>query len=158
MSTLKAIAIIVGVLSGVAGVAGFFLGIANYIHQRDTTRPRIVVRPHAFGTDTPRGRGGLMEVRNVGQVPVVGWAIGFLRARGAGHGFLFCNAESINGIKWTDEELKPQHVALLRFNLEEVPQGTRLGRAYAETVVGDKFKASRRDMRRFAKQRKAAST
>jgi len=159
MSTLQAIAIIVGVVSGVSGLV---LGILNYLHQRDTSRPRIVVRARVWNlldrdTKQIEKNVGTMEICNVGQVPVIGSTIGFLRRRGQEKGLLIVATESINGVKWTDE-LKPQHVAMLRFKLEGLPDGDKLGRAFASTIIGDTFKASRRDMRKFAKQRKAAST
>ena len=45
MSTLEVIAVVVGILAGVAGVAGFFLSIVSLWYQWNTTRPRMVVRP-----------------------------------------------------------------------------------------------------------------
>ena len=135
MGTLQVIGIIVGVVSGVSGLV---LGILNYRHQRDTTRPRLVVRPAVIGPGTPEanqapGGRGIMEIRNVGHVPVVGSTIGFLPACRTDHGFFFpaTETESIEGGNWTDE-LKPQHAVYLRFNLQEVPQAKKLGRAYAK--------------------------
>ena len=58
---------------------------------------------------------------------------------------------------WTEEEVGPQQIAALRFYLDDLPEAGKLGRAFARTIVGDTFKASGRDMRRFAKERKAAS-
>ncbi len=159
MSTLQTIGIIVGVVSGVSGVV---LGIVNYWERRVSTRPRIVVRPGVWGvfddeTKQTKGNVGIMEVRNVGQVPVIGSTIGFLRRRGQEKGVVNLAPKSINGVKWTDE-LKPQHVVLLHFKLEGLPDADKLGCAFVKTIIGDTFKASRRDMRKFAKERKAAST
>ena len=154
MGTLEAIAVIVGVVSGVSGLV---LGILNYLHQRDTSRPRLVVRPGVWNlADCQRKRIekdiGVMEVRNVGQVPVIGSIIGF---DGGDKRFVIASPEPLSDVRWPGE-LKPQHVATLRFKLEDLPDTSKLGRAVAATAVGDMFKASRRDMRAFAKQREAA--
>lgn len=160
LSTLNIIAIVVGVLSGVAGVAGFFLGVANFWHQRAATRPRIVVRPRVWSLyDSNTGKliaknAGVMEVCNVGQMPVIGSTIGFLRSRRAKQGIIIPKPESLGGVQW-GTELKPQQVAMLQFMLEDLPEGRKLGRAFFKTIVGDTFRASRRDMRKFAKERKA---
>ena len=83
MSILQAIAIMVGVVSGVSGLA---FGILNYLHQRDTSRPRIVVRPRVWNlidreTKQTEENVGVMEVCNVGQVPVIGSTVGFETVR-----------------------------------------------------------------------------
>lgn len=152
---------VTALVGALTGMSGLVLGILNYRHQRDTTYPRIVVRPHVLGPGTPKanqapGGRGIMEIRNVGHVPVVGSTIGFLAACRTDHAIFFpeTETESIQGGKWTDE-LKPQHAVCLRFDLQEVRQAKKLGRACAKTIVGDVFKASRRDMRRFTKDRKA---
>ena len=202
MSTLQTIAIIMGVLSSLAGVFGFFLGIANHVRLRNAARPRIVVRPRVYNllrSDTAEiteKNAAIMEICNVGQWPVIGSAIGFLprwgvigstltfllrrqmigaaitfllrreriraifqylHRRGQGEETTFLAPDSLNDVKLTDE-LKPQHVAMLRFTLEGLPETRKLGRAFVRTIVGDVFRASRRDMREFAKERKAAST
>ncbi|MCX5643269.1 MAG: hypothetical protein NTZ17_01080 [Phycisphaerae bacterium] len=158
MCTLQTIGIIVGVVSGVSGLV---LGILNYLHQRDTTRPRIVVRPrvgevHHSQTGWEKNV-PFMEVCNVGQVPVIGATIGFLGRRGDDKPTIISKLKCITDVEWPGE-LKPQHVAVLRFDLDNLPEACKLGRAFAMTIVGDEFKASRRDMRIFATQRKAAST
>lgn len=157
MNFIQAIAIIVGVVSGVSGLV---LGILNYLHQRDTSRPRIVVRPRMWNLyDSNTGRtiaqnAGVMEVCNVGQIPVAGSVIGFTLRRRKGVIFI-PKPESLGGVEWR-QELKPQHIAMLRFNADELPDARELGRAFFTTSVGDRFKASRRDMRRFTKKLKEA--
>jgi hypothetical protein len=157
MSTLQSIAIIVGVVSGVSGVV---LGIVNYWERRVSTRPRIVVRPTVVGSVPFKGFEHLtgsviVHVSNVGQVPVIGAGIGFLRGRGPDFEFLFFETRSYSDDKWPGE-LKPQHTAIVGFHLGEDLQRPKLRRLYAQTVVGDVFKASRRAMRRFDRERKAA--
>ena len=156
MNVLEAIAIIVGVISGMTGLV---LGILNYKHQRDTTRPRILVRPRVWNLidrsiKKSEENVRVMEICNVGQVSVIGSTIGILRGPGQDKDHLFVNPESINGVKWAGQLLKPQHVALLRFKLDDLPEGDKLGSAFARTIVDDSFKASRSDMHKFAKARK----
>jgi hypothetical protein len=62
-------------------------------------------------------------------------------------------------------ELKPQHCAMLFFSTDLLPEGFRFGRAYIQSEVGETFRPSQhemrkfvRNMRRFAEQRKAATT
>ncbi len=164
MSTLQAIGIMVGVVSGVSGLV---LGILNYVHQRDTSRPRLVVRLYDIsclrGSHIPQQEKNvaIVSICNVGQVPVtVRGTIEFLRKRRQEKNVPQFILTPFNGVKWWDEELKPQHAATGRFDFspEELPEGRRLGRACVQSIVGDKFKASRRDTRVFAKMRKAAST
>ncbi len=182
MSTLQTIGIIVGVVSGVSGVV---LGIVNYWERRVSTRPRIVVRP-CFRCLIEEKDGkpdaayvALMEIRNVGQVPVVGSAFGFLsaqslarflprgmrkgklarllRGQNLAYGATFLEHKPLHkGLEWR-REVPPQHSAVLRFEPGVVPLGKKIGRAYAETIVGDVFKASRRDMRIFLKEYKHLS-
>jgi hypothetical protein len=159
MCTLQTIAIIIGVLSSLAGVFGFFLGIANYWERRVSTRPRIVVRPRvSISMDSGHGHVpvvGVMQVYNIGQVPVIGSTLGFVRTRGQDRDLVIKAPEWLSGDNWPGE-LKPQHSAELRFSMGDLSD--ELGRAFARTIVGDTFKASRRDMKTFAKQRKTAST
>jgi hypothetical protein len=153
MSTLQAIAIIVGLVSGVSGLV---LGILNYLHQRDTTCPRLVVRPYVFRDPGPKAQNvGYIEVCNVGQVPVVGVLAGFRDKTGK---HVIAVEENLRNDDSWPRLIEPQHAALLRFNLDDLPKGNEPGRAFAQTVVGDTFKASRRNMRKFAEQRKAALT
>jgi hypothetical protein len=164
MNILQPIAIIVGVVSGVSGLV---LGILNYIHQRDISRPRLVVRPRVLNFidsdtgDTIFENAGVMEVHNVGHVSVYGSIIGFYLGRGIeallprsmNECCIVKNPESVNGIEWT-RELRPQQVAMLRFNLDSLPDAKELRSAFAKTIVDDIFTAKRRDMRKFLKQYK----
>lgn len=156
MEALQAIAVIVGVVSGVSGL---ILGILNHQHQRDTTRPRIVVRPRVWhladrATKQVERNVGVMEVCNVGLLPVIGSTVGFLAKTKHEQGRIFVTPESLNGVEWTGE-LKPGHVAMLRVNFAEI-EPTSLGAAFAATIVGDTFTATRRDMRRFAEDLRVA--
>jgi hypothetical protein len=156
MGILQSIAIIVGVVTGVSGLV---LGILNCLHQWRTARPRVVVRPRVWNVyDEATGQTsadvGIMEISNIGQMPVAGSIIGFM-FRGRKGCFFIPKPESIGGAEWR-QELKPQHCAMLRFKLRGPPGDHKLGRAFFRTIVGDTFKASRRDMREFARQRKAA--
>lgn len=155
-SMLEAIGIIVGVVSGVAGLV---LGILNHMHQRDATRPRVTVRPRVVTIIDRNAKAmeehvGVMEVCNVGQVPVIGSTIGFLRGPGGDQDIFIVTPQPINGVEWAGE-LRPQHVAMLRFRLDELPDGDVIGPAYARTLVGDKFTATKRDMQKFANERAA---
>jgi len=155
MIALEAIAIIVGVVSGVSGLV---LGILNYLHQRDTARPRVRVYPWVRQDDgSPACEpSGIMIIKNVGHVPVIGSTMGFLRTRVSTKDITFCGSQLVHGVDWT-QELKPQHVTVLQFELGALPEGPGLGPPFAKTKVGDIFKASRRQMRKFAKKRKALS-
>ena len=175
------------VIATIIGSLGLLLSILNYWHQRVTTRPRIIVRPRVYNmarNDTGEiiaTNVAVMEICNVGHVPVVGSTIGFLarwdrihtvmkflpkRVRTFVAGFMkgrektmrsiIPKPEPVSGHTWTCE-MKPQNVALLRFSLDGFSDTEKLGRAFASTVVGDTFKASRRDMRIFAEQLKALS-
>lgn len=192
MSTLEITAIIVGILAGTAGVAGFFLRIVGLWYQWNTTRPRLVVRPslHCMGEVKDGNETitwyGIIEICNVGHVPVVGATAGFLpgwrwRAieaitkfapkrireskavwslqRREFHSVTMFQQEPVRkGLEW-QKEVGPQQSAMIRFNPVLLraqppikPDEPRIGRAYATTIVGDTFKASRRDMRRFIQQ------
>jgi hypothetical protein len=183
MNILQPIAIIVGVVSGVSGLV---LGIANWWHQRVTTRPRLVVRALVciLGVDVETKqlkKAPVVEICNVGHTPVVGSTFGFLPAwsmidtitthlpRRIQHGKLvhllqeqlspysvtYHEQEPLRtGLEW-QRELPPQHIAILRVDLRPFPKKLKLGRAFATTIVGDTFRASRRDMRKFIKQCKA---
>jgi hypothetical protein len=159
MNILQTIVIIVGLLSGMSGLV---LGVLNYWHQRDTTRPRILVRPgighylvekedKTLAKQEPMG---IVEVCNIGRVPVVGGDIGIKEwHRGRWSDSTF-NYKSINGVEWPGE-LKPGYVAILEFDFRCL-RG-KLKTVFARTMIGDTFKASRRDMRKLAKQLKAIS-
>lgn len=164
MITLETVAIIVGVVSGVTGL---LLGILNQKHQRYISRPRLVVKPCVFDFyDSNTGEiiakaAGVMEICNIGQMPVYGSKIGFrarrglkeiLLRRGAKAAYIVKNPEPVNGVPWPGE-LKPQHTALFRFDLDSLPDTKKLGSAIAYTIVGDTFTASKRDMRKFNKDR-----
>jgi len=184
VSTLEAVGIIVGIIVGiVSGVSGLVLGLLNLWHQRVTTRPRIVVRPRIYSLardDTGEliaKNAALMEIRNVGQIPVVGSTIGFLprwhriqtvirflpkcvaklmQGHEKNQGSIIPKPKPVSGRTWM-REIKPQDVAILQFSLEGLGDTKMLGPAFASTIVGDTFKASRRDMRIFSEQRKALS-
>jgi len=180
-SLLATIAVIVGVVSGVVGVT---LGIVNCVDQRRTKRPHLVVRPSVSDLVHPSGQVekgvAMMEISNVGQIPVVGSSIGFeprwqwvyriirflpQRMRASVGRFIGERQQSLgqfipmpipmNGVTWTGHQLGPQQCSMLRFDLDGLPEARKLGRAYATTAVGDKFKANRRDMRVFARLREA---
>lgn len=180
MNILQPIAIIVGVVSGVSGLV---LGIANWWHQRVTIRPRLVVRPYVciLGVDVETEKfkkAPVVEICNVGHIPVVGSTFGFLPAWSVIHtvtthlpkriqhsklvqllqewlspySVTYHKQEPLHtGLEW-QRELPPQHVARLRVDLYPFPEELKIGRAFATTIVGDTFKASRRDMRKFIKQ------
>lgn len=147
---LEATAIIVGVVSGVSGL---LLGILNYLEQRNITRPKLRVRPRVISLidreeKKTENNVGVMEVSNIGSVPVIGSTIGFLAKRKGEKGILVVSPQSINDKPLTGE-LKPGHVTVLRMSLENVPDPNELGRAYVATIVGDVFRCSRRDMKEF---------
>jgi hypothetical protein len=154
-SLLESVAIIVGVVSGVSGLV---LGILNYLHQRDASRPRLAVQLYvqeqSFGGPKIDG---LVGVCNVGSVPVmIDGIVFFQRTRGHEENlYIFPEEVFRDNSKWPGE-LKPQDVAYLRFSADKLPEGRKLGRVFIETMVGDRFKTSRRDMRRFVKQLEAA--
>lgn len=150
MSVLEAIAIIVGVVTGVSGLV---LGILNHKHHRDTTRPRLIVRPRILtlvdrDTKETEKNVGVIEVCNVGHVPVIGSTVGFKAKRKGEKGYIIVAPKPINGEQWPGE-LKPGHVVMLRMLLDSLPNAGQLGSAFATTIVGDTFVASKRDTRIF---------
>jgi hypothetical protein len=150
---LQAISIIVGVVSGISGLV---LGILNYLAQRDSTRPRLRVRPRLISlidreTKKTESNVAVMEVCNIGNVAVVGSSIGFLAKRKGEKGHLVVSPNSINGQGWPGK-LPPGRAAILRMNLGRVSDPYELGRAFASTLVGDNFLSSRADLRKFAKE------
>ncbi len=161
---------VTAIVGAVSGVSGLVLGILNYLHQRDTTRPRIVVRlfdmSGVVAPNNPQKKTVVhVDICNVGQVPVMmGAVIKFLPKRGQkAHSLIFTPeplCEAMSNEILLPGELKPQQRAMLLFNFgpDELPEGRKLGRAYVTSAVGEDFKASRREMRRFAKSRKAASS
>lgn len=152
MDVVQAIGILVGVVTGVSGLV---LGILNYLHHRDTARPRLMVRPRVWNvvdrsTKEVEKNVGVMEVCNVGLLPVIGSTVGFLPKRKGGKGLLIVSSDSLNGVDWPGE-LKPGNVAMLRMRLDDL-NAHEIGRAYASTIVGDTFTATRAEMRKFAEK------
>ncbi len=149
MTTLEAIAVIVGVVSGISGLV---LGILNYWHQRDTTRPRLVIRLAPARIQEESTNAGIVQICNVGHVPVrIMRLIGLLPTPGH-KGPLFVSAVPADGGKLTEDiELKPQNATILRF---EMPEGHQIGRVLVQSIVGDNFKISRREMRKFVERQK----
>jgi len=150
MSTLQAIAIIVGVVSGVSGLV---LGILSYLHQRDTSRPRLVVRLHApfvRNPNTPQRKKmpGVVIVHNVGHIPVVMSPYLVFRPKRAKKGGYMVQLIAADDVDLTNE-LKPQHKAWLTFNTDYLPEGHELDRVSVFSEVHEEFKPSRREMRKF---------
>jgi hypothetical protein len=81
-----------------------------------------------------------------------------MNERQQGKGAIIPKPKPMDGLAWTGRELGIQQRAMLSFSLDDLPEARKLGRAFASTVVGDTFKASRRDMRIFAHLRKRGST
>jgi hypothetical protein len=166
MSDLETIGIVGGVVSGVSGC---ILGGLSLLHQWLSTRPRIAVRlfdmSGVVAPSNPQKKTVVhVDVCNVGQVPVMmGAIIGFLPKRGQkAHSLIFTPEpppKTLPNEVILPGELKPQHRAMLtyEFGPGELPEGRKLGRAFVRSAVGEEFKASRREMRRFAKSRKAAA-
>lgn len=164
MEMLQAIGIMVGVVSGIAGLV---LGILNHVHQRDTTRPRLRVRPRIMhivdrdpdiGSDMSEKNVGVMEICNVGNVPVIGSTIGFLSKRKGGKGLLVVSPSSLTGDRCPCQ-IQPGHMVMLRMKLngvvEPVVRG-EVGRAFVSSAVGDTFRASRKDMSQFRESLQSA--
>lgn len=166
MDLLQTLGILVGVVSGIAGLV---LGILNYLHQRDTSRPRLRVRPrimHLVDRDPNVGRDmteknvGVMEICNVGNVPVIGGNIGFLPKRKQEMGFLIVAPESLSGERWPCQ-IQPGQMIMLRMKLDNLVEPSNigeLGQAFVSTAVGDSFHASRRDMKRFRESLNSAAS
>ena len=186
MSNLQTISLIIGVVSGIAGLlfglAGLVLGILNFWHQRVTTRPRITIRPCFYNIherNTNAKNVPVIQISNVGQIPVHGSMISFLpkwdlfhtftnhlpiplaklasklmKGHPQNKGFFLVNPTALDNQEWP-RELMPQNVAIIGFDLDtDFPTTNELGRACVTTTVGDRFKATRRDMRIFSEQRK----
>lgn len=158
-------------IGAITVTSGLLLGILKYRHQRDTSRPRLVIRLYdASGVVAPNNPQKktvvFVDICNVGQVPVMmGAVIKFLPKCGQQARSLIFLPEPPCDVSLPNEvilpgELKPQHRAMLRFDFgpDDLPEGCKLGRAYVSSAVGEDFKASAREMRRFAKSRKEAAT
>jgi len=158
MSTLQTIGIVVGMITG---VSGFVLGVINCRRMRNAARASLVVRPRVKRVVDPHkqteGYVGFMEVHNKGGKSAIDWTIGFLPRRRQDKEIVLNPEMQIAEIHLLDE-LEPQRRAEPHFRLEDLPDTNELGRAFARTKVGDTFKASRRDMRQFARQRNETST
>jgi hypothetical protein len=161
MSSLPVIAVIISVIAVIISVSILAVAVLNYWRHRNAGRPDLVVRPHARYFPDPYKPNqryvGFMEVHNKGGASAIDWTIGFLPRRR--------QDKEIPLVGWLQDaelplwgEFKPQVHAEPQFKLEGLPDTDKLGRAFARTKGGDTFKASRRDMRIFAKERKAAST
>lgn len=149
--------IVVSVVGMATGILGTVLGVLNHLHQRDAKRPRLRVRPKVLTlvdrqTHTVQKDICLMEVSNIGQVPVLGSHVGFLgKRKGPYHSVLA--PESINGTNWMID-FKPGQVALLRMRIDDLASVDNWGRAFACTLVDDRFVCTRRDMKKFRKELK----
>ena len=160
MSVLEQVGIGIGI---VTGVSAFVLSIINHRHLRDTTQPRLRVRPRVMhivdcepqiGRDTTEHNVAVMEVMNVGSVSVVGSMIGFSSPNWwSKKGMVINRPSTLGGQPWPGE-LAPGHSVLLRMEvkslIEPMKEG-QVGRAFVNTMVGDAFQASRRHMRAFRK-------
>ncbi len=159
-----------GILTGVAtGVAGLVLGILNHVHLRNTTRPRVevharirhIIDPNpTVGSDRNARNVGLMEIRNVGHIPIVGSLIGFMPPTESGKAIIIYAPTTVGGSEW-GEPLLPGQCTMLQFKWEEliVPMNAgTLGRAYAQTAIGDNFKATRESHKQFLLALKTASS
>ena len=160
MDLIQTAAIIIGMTTGIAGLV---LGIINTIHQRSTVRPRLRVEPSIYQLikrgipGDPRNiehNVGGMTIYNIGNVPVVGVAIGFRRKQTDAGDLCIITTSAINGAEWPAEIL-PGHSITLRMESDQLrkhfDEGT-LGTAYVRTAVGDLFFASRKASRRFQEQ------
>lgn len=159
MSAIEQIGIVVGVVSGISGL---FLGILNYRHQRSTARALLEVRPrvmHLVGRKSPftdkattERNVAVMEVLNVGRIPVVGSMIGFVSSkRRDDNGIVIASPQSLEGAQWPGE-LAPGHKVTLRMettSLIDLAREGKLKHAFVNTMVGDAFFAEQSYMQKF---------
>lgn len=137
------------IIGAVTGVSGLLVGILNWWHQRVSTRPHIKVRPHVLGS----GKRGIVVISNVGHVPVFGDHIGWLGKHRDDKGHVLLPDEQSIDDKWTSNHvLMPQDGDCASFKLDDLPKEQEVGVIYAQTIVGDRWKAGRRDMWRFRRQ------
>ena len=166
--SIEQVGIIVGIAVGfvgiLAGTVGVVLGIINYRHQRDVSHPHLRVRPLIrvlVDRDAPPGEGissdmGIMEIANVGHLPVHGSTIGFSGRKKGGTGFIVIGPQPIDGGSWP-REIVPGTVVWLQFKLDSIAEHVESGdarRAFATSIVGDSYESSRRDMKRFREELK----
>jgi hypothetical protein len=149
-----------GILTGViAGVGGLALGVLNWFQQRSESRPRLRVRfsimtmidrTHGPGGQVEHGV-GVVEVANVGRLPVVASLVGV--KTGGPTGALVVSPTSFGG-EGLPTEIAPGHVCHLRCNVDSLQDAARtrkLKRAYVKSAVGDIFHGSRKEARQFAR-------
>jgi len=151
MFILEAIAIVVGVVSGVSGSV---LGVLNFIHQRDTAQAKLRVRPAVWSIidrdeGTVEDNVAVVEVANIGHVPVITSTVGFRKPDKNRPGALLVSPNPINDEQWPGK-LQPSHVVVLRTKIETLPNLDEVGPMYVKTILGDIFTCRRRDMRKFA--------
>ncbi len=124
---------------------------------------RFYIMPSCFASKSTKDERypGLVEVCNVGQVPVMMVeGIGFLPTKAGQTSPMTISPKPYNDVTAWPGELKPQHAAMLEFDfrLADLLEGRKVRRVYVESAIGDRFKVSRREMRWVAKQLEAAST
>ena len=76
------------------------------------------------------------------------------RARKGRKGMVLIEREDLDGGPWPCE-IQPGHRVMLRLKLGEIvkaAEGRKVGRAFVSSAVGDRFTASRRDMKTFRKR------
>lgn len=167
MELLTALGILTGVVTGVAGLV---LGILNHVHLRNTTRPRVEVRARighivdrnpTIGSDRSARNVGLLEIRNVGHIPIVGSLVGFMPpTEESGEAIFFAAPTTVGGPEWGGT-LSPGQCTMLQFKWEDLivhMNAGILGRAYAQTAIGDNFKASPDNHKQFLLALKTASS
>ncbi len=150
------------IVSMALGLFGTVLGILNFRHQRNLTQPRLLVEPRIMtligetftGERTTEPDKGVVQIKNVGHIPVKGSSIGVLGKRGHKDGLVV--RPQVLGTDWPD--LRPGKAVMLGFNLEQFLAENDVDRVSAfvvQTVIGDTFRSRRGAMRRFRESGRA---
>ena len=161
--TLDQAGILVGV---VAGVGGLVLGILNTAHQWRESTPRLRVRPFVrhlvtrYGgptikSDVERNVAG-MELSNIGRIPIRGSILGF-KGRSKKNAIVV-TPTPIDEKPWPGV-IEPGESRMIRLDLISAAESVldqQMTHAIMTSQVGDTFRSSRRDMRRFVTELRRA--
>jgi hypothetical protein len=164
LSALEQGGILVGVI---AGVGGLVLGVVNTLYQVRESKPRLRVRPFVrdlvsrYGNPLVRSEVErdvvCVELSNVGKVPIRGSLVSF--EGGRGRDAIVMAPRAIDEKPWPGL-IEPGESRVLGVDLHTTVEqvlGRNMKRTRMISQVGDSFRSSRSDMRRFKRELRSAN-
>jgi hypothetical protein len=160
LSVLQQLSLVTGFVTGVAGLT---LGIVNLWLRIAETRPKLRIRPRLWSVVGEKDDGTrnvierdacVLEVANVGRVPVRAGTI-CIRYKGTKVGAMLPFSDALDQRPWP-AEIEPGEVRHIRMGTREsvmewiVQKDT--ARVVLQSLVGDMFEASKKDMASFREQ------